>query len=151
MSLDRTFRIYLLAVCFVSVVCVAITAGTGLYSLLKIAAPEFTLDTHAYNAHQSNDNFRNSHFYTGQLRPQALFIPDGMGGARRQAEVLRNSPPQADQTPLPEEEVEQLRLKSYQMLIRNHQRSAMQELIRISIVLLVSGILFFAHWRLISK
>jgi hypothetical protein len=63
-SIDRSFKIYLLAVCFVSVVCVALTTGWGLYSLLKIVAPELTLDTHSYNAHQSLDNFKKSHFYT---------------------------------------------------------------------------------------
>jgi len=46
---------------------------------------------------------------------------------------------------------EQLRLKSYQMLIANHKRSAMQELVRTAIVLLVSSILFLAHWRLIRR
>ena len=151
MSVDRTFRIYLLAVCFVSVVCLAITVGTGLYSLLKIAAPELTLDTHSYTAHQSLDNFKRSHFYASQLRPQALFIPSEMSTARRQAEMLRNSPSQSEQAPMSEQEVEQLMLESYHALIKNHRRSAMQELIRTSIVLFVLCILFFAHWRLISK
>jgi hypothetical protein len=153
--MDRSFRIYLLAVCFVSVVCVAITGGIGLYSLLKIVAPELTLDTHSYNAHQSLDNFKSSHFYATRFHPQALFIPGAMGVARsmpmRQSDRLKNSAQQADPTPLPDDEVEQLRLDSYQMLIKNHKRSAMQELIRTAIVLLVSCVLFFLHWRLIRK
>ena len=37
------------------------------------------------------------------------------------------------------------------MLIENHKRSAMQELTRTAIVLLVSCILFFVHWRLFRK
>jgi len=153
--MDRSFRIYLLAVCFVSVVCVAITAGVGLYSLLKIAAPEFTLDTHSYNSHQSLENFKKSHFYATRFHTQALSIPGAMGVARpmpmRQSDMLQNSTQKADPTPLPDEEVEQLRLGSYQMLITNHKRTAMQELIRTAIVLLVSCVLFFAHWRLIRK
>lgn len=150
--MDRSFRIYLLAVCFVSVVCIAITAGIGLYSLLKITAPELTLDTHSYNAHQSLDNFRNSHFYANRYHPQALFGP---GVARplhmRQAEVLKNDTQPAAQKPLADEEVERLRLNSYQMLIKNHKRSAMQGLIRTALVLFVSCILFLVHWRLIRK
>lgn len=153
--MDRSFRIYLLAVCFVSVVCAAITAGIGLNSLFKIAAPEFTLDTHSYNAHQSLDNYKKSHFYATGFHPQALFIPGSMGVARpmpmRQSDMLQNSTQEADLTPLPDDEVDQLRLESYQMLIKNHKRSAMQELIRTIIVLLVSCILFVAHWRLIRK
>ena len=151
--MDRSFRIYLLAVCFVSVVCVAITAGIGLYSLLKIAAPELTLNTHAYNAHQSLDNFKNSHFYATGLNSQAVFFPGAMGvaGPVRQSDILQNSAQQVDPTPLPDEEIEQLRLESFQTLIKNHKRSAAQELIRTAIVLLVSGILFVAHWRLIRR
>ena len=153
--MDRSFRIYLLAVCFVSVVCVAITGGIGVYSLLKIVAPELTLDTHSYNAHQSLDNFKSSHFYASRFHPQALFNPGAMGVARsmsmRQSDMLVNSQSDADPTPLSDEQVEHLRLESYQMLIKNHKRSAMQELIRTAIVLLVSGILFFVHWRLIRN
>ena len=155
MSMDRSFRIYLLAVCFVSVVCVAIMAGVGLYSLLKIAAPELTLDTHSYNAHQSLGNFKSSHFYASRFHSQALFFPGAMGVARsmpmRQSDMLKNSESDADPTPPSDEEVEHLRLESYQMLIKNHKRSAMQELIRTAIVLLISGILFFVHWRLIRN
>ncbi len=95
MSIDRSFRIYLLAVCFVSVVCVAIMAGVGLYSVLKVAAPELTLDTHSYNAHQSLDSFKSSHFYASRLHPQALFIPGAMGVTRsmpmRQSDMLINA------------------------------------------------------------
>jgi hypothetical protein len=130
-------------------------AGVGLYSVLKVAAPELTLDTHSYNAHQSLDSFKSSHFYGSRLHPQALFIPGAMGVTRsmprRQSDMLINSETDAGPTPLSDEEVEHLRLESYQMLIKNHKRSAMQELIRTAIVLFVSGILFFLHWRLISN
>ena len=65
--------------------------------------------------------------------------------------MLQNSAQQADPTPLPDEKIEQLRLESYRILIKNHKRTAMQELIRTAIVLLISCILFFVHWRLIHK
>jgi hypothetical protein len=78
-----------------------------------------------------------------------------MGVARavplQRSDLLRNSTPEAGPAPLPDEEIEQLRMESYRTLIRNHKRTAMQELIRIAIVLLVSCILFFVHWRLIVK
>ncbi len=155
MSKDQSFRIYLLAVCFVSVVCAAITAGIGLYSLLKIVAPELTLDTHSYNAHQSLNSFKNSHFYATRRHPQAFLVPGALGVGRsvsmRHPDMLKNSEPEANPTPLPDEEVEQLRLGSYRTLISNHKRTAIQELIRIAIVLLVSGSLFFVHWRLVRK
>ena len=155
MSKDRSFRIYLLAVCFVSVVCAAITSGMGIYSLLKIVTPEITLDTHSYNAHQSLDNFKKSHFYATHAHPQAFFVPGAMGVARplpmRRSDVITNNQPEPDRIPLSDEEIEQLRLESYQSVIRNHKRSATQELIRISIILVVSCTLFFVHWRLTQK
>ena len=69
----------------------------------------------------------------------------------RRSDMLQNSTQETVPTPLADEEVEQLRLESYQMLIKNHKRSAMQELIRTAIVLLVSCFLFVLHWRLIRK
>ncbi len=155
MSTDRSYRIYLLAVCFVSVVCAAITAGMGIYSLLKITAPEITLDTYSYNAHQSLHNFKTSHFYASNAYPQAYFVPGAMGVARalpgRRAEMISNTQPGPDLKPLTDEEIERLRSASYLSVLSNHKRTAMQEMIRMSIVLLLSCILFFAHWRLMRK
>lgn len=155
MSKDRSFRIYLLAVCFVSVVCVAITAGIGLYSVLKIVAPELTLDTNAYNAHQSLDKFRRSHFYANTIYPSELLVTGAMGVARplpmHQSGKLVNGEARANQTVLPDKEVEQLRKESYQSLIDNHKRDAMQQLIRTAIIVLISGLLFATHWRLMRK
>jgi hypothetical protein len=155
MSTDRSYRIYLLAVCFVSVVCAAITSGMGIHSFLKIVAPELTLDTYSYDAHQSSDNFKKSHFYSSHGHPRAFVIPGAMGVARalplQRSEVISNNQPAPDFKPPGDEEIEHLRAGSYQSVIRNHRRTALQELIRISIVLLVSCFLFFVHWRLIRK
>lgn len=155
MSKDGSFRIYLLAVCFVSVVCAAITSGMGIHNLLKLVAPEITLDTHSYNAHQSLDNFKKSHFYATPAHPQAFIVPGAMGFARplpiQRSDLITSNQPEPHLTPLSDEEIEHLRLESYQSVIRNHKRTATQELIRISIILVVSCILFFVHWRLIQK
>ena len=155
MSKEGSFRIYLLAVCFVAVVCAAITSGMGIYSLLKTVAPEMTLDTHSYNAHQSLNNFKKSHFYATYAHPQAFIVPGAMGVARplamQRSELLSNTQPTPDLKPLSNEEIEQLRLESYQSVIKNHKRTAVQELLRISIILLGSCMLFFVHWRLVRK
>lgn len=151
MSRDGSLRIYLLAVCFVAMVCAAITSGMVLYGLLKIAAPEVTLDTHSYNAHQSLDNFRRSHFNSANTGPTSIFYP-GMGTASaiavdRAGQV--NSPAQdPDTKPLSDQDLEKLRQESFDQVLSNHQRSALQDLMRLSLVLLVSGVLFFTHWRL---
>jgi hypothetical protein len=154
MSKDGNLRIYLLAVCFVAMVCAAITSGMVLYGLIKIAAPEITLDTHSHNAHQSLNNFRRSHFNPANSGPASIFYP-GTASARAIAVdrtgLVRNPMPDADSKPLGDQQLEKLRQESFQQLLSNHQRSALQDLIRLSMVLLVSGILFFTHWRLARK
>ena len=154
MSKDRSLRIYLLAVCFVAMVCAAITSGMVLYALLKIAAPEITLDTYSYNAHQSLGNFTRSHFNPANTGPAPIFVP-GTGTARAiaidRAGRVSNPAPDPDSKPLGDQELEKLRKESFQQILSNHQRSALQDLIRLSIVLLVSGALFFTHWRLAGK
>jgi hypothetical protein len=50
-------EIYSLAVCFVTIVCAAVTLGIGLYDLLEISNPEFTLPSHQYERHQTNEAF----------------------------------------------------------------------------------------------
>ncbi len=49
--------IYALAVCFVTVVCAVIATGIGIYDLLQIANPEFTLPSWQYERHQTNEAF----------------------------------------------------------------------------------------------
>ncbi len=50
-------EIYALAVCFVTLVCFAITLGVGLYDLIAISYPEFTLSSHAFERYQSDEAF----------------------------------------------------------------------------------------------
>ena len=50
-------EIYALAVCFVTVVCAAVAVGIGVYNIIEIAAPEFTLWSYEHNRHQSNEAF----------------------------------------------------------------------------------------------
>lgn len=53
-------EIYALAVCFVTIICFAVSLGVGLYDLLEISNPEFTLKSRQYEKHQTNDAFTRS-------------------------------------------------------------------------------------------
>jgi hypothetical protein len=154
MSADKALRFYLLAVCFVAMVCAAITAGMLFYGVVKIAAPELTLDTWSYSAHQSLENFRRSQF-NPENTPRAALLARGPGSAQAIAldpEVGVTDPAQRSRNqPLGDEELEQKRRESFQQVLRNHQRGALQDLIRLSIVLLVSAALFYTHWRMARK
>lgn len=50
-------EVYALAVCFVTLVCCVVALGFGIYDLIRIANPEFTLNSHQYERHQSNESF----------------------------------------------------------------------------------------------
>ena len=149
MSTDKALRFYLLAVCFVAMVCAAITAGMALYKVVKIAAPELTLDAWTYSAHQSLENFRNSQYNPDNRPKMALSPPRPIGPQGLALGTAGNAESVAQ--PMSDEALEQLRQKSYQQVLTNHRRSALQELVRLSIVLLISGLLFFTHWRMARR
>lgn len=154
MSADKALRFYLLAVCFVAMVCAAITSGMFFYGLVKIATPELTLDTWSYSAHQSLENFRQSQFNPANRPKVRLFAPYA-----GQAQAIPLDPaghetdpaPPAAHQPLSDEELELERQKSYLQVLSNHQRGALQDLIRLAIVLVVSVVLFYSHWRVARK
>ena len=50
-------EVYALAVCFVTVVCFVVALGIGIYDLIQILNPQFTIDSYTYDRHQSNEAF----------------------------------------------------------------------------------------------
>ena len=48
---------YALAICFVTVVCLAIALGIATYGVIGMANPKFTLSSWVYTQHQTNDGF----------------------------------------------------------------------------------------------
>jgi predicted PurR-regulated permease PerM len=50
-------EVYALAVCFVTLVCFVIALGIGIYDLIQIVNPEFTISSYTYDRHQSNEAF----------------------------------------------------------------------------------------------
>ncbi len=147
MAADKTLRFYLLAVCFVAMVCATVTTGMAIYALVKITAPELTLNAWSYSAHQSLENFRQSQFNPDNRSQAQVFAP--VSGS-----ALALPPPATQTTGKPTLSDEQLELKrqqSYQQILASHQRSALQDLVRLGIVLLVSSVLFFTHWRMANR
>ncbi len=148
---NTSYKIYALAICFVTLMCSAIIIGVVLYNLVKIAAPELTLDSHAYNAHQSIDAFRSSQFY-GFGRPFSAFLPGGPFVGRPGVPIVGAPEMSSDESSaISDDELEKVRDQSYESVLRGQRRSAVQNTIRSSIFLLVSLSLFFMHWRLVKK
>jgi hypothetical protein len=50
-------EIYALAVCFVTIICFAVSLGIGIYDVLEMSAPKFTLKSHDFERHQTNEAF----------------------------------------------------------------------------------------------
>ena len=156
---NGVFKFYLLIVCFVALMCTTITLGMGIYSMVSLAAPELTLNTYTHTKHQSIESFRHSTPFTGMHNPQA-FIAAGSPGVPmpliRQFEGMHQGVPAdsnkgGDQKTLSDKELNALRLKSFDFALSNHQREALQKLIRLAIIFFISFFLFVVHWRIARK
>ena len=154
---NGSYKIYALAICFVTLMCSAITMGVILYNFVKIAAPEVTLDSHTYDAHQSIEAFRRSSYafrgspiYALGRQAPAFIVGGAFDGSSRIPVV--DAPDRTTESPaISDDELEKLRVQSYESVLRGHKHSAVQSTIRLTIILLVSLSLFFIHWRLIKK
>ncbi len=119
-------EIYAMAVCFVAVVCLVISLGIGLYDLVEISNPEFTISSYEYKKHQSNESFLK-------------------GDCGKEKETL------VDKKIPTDEEITRQRLASFQNLIAIERRDAFQSLTLVSIILILNIILFFIHWRIAKR
>ncbi len=123
-------EIYALAVCFVTLVCFVIALGIGVYDLIQIANPEFTMNAYEYERHQSNEAFGRSPRI--QLRGVAPGVP-------------------IDPTETSEEELTRQREESYQAALRSERRRAGQSLTMMAIVLVIDVLVFLPHWLLARR
>jgi len=147
---NLSYRIYALAVCFVTLICSAIATGVVLYNFEAIAAPVLTVDSMSYNAHQSIDAFRMSQYYA-QGRVGMALVP-GRPFLGRGVPMVDIPQTGAEETPaISDEELDELRINSYESVLTGHRRNAIQRTIRSTIVILVSLSLFFIHWRLVKR
>ena len=123
-------EIYGLAVCFVTLLCFVIAIGVGIYDLLQVAFPEFTLNAYEYERHQSNDSFRNA------------------------PPVFRSVPRIAEAVPIPEateDEITRQREDSYRSVLQFERRRAGQSLVMVGIVMLIDVLVFLPHWILARR
>jgi len=136
-----SIRIYALAVCFVSIICVAITSGFASYNLITLIAPAVTIDPGRLQSYSSNEVFvRSPGGYFMRGGPVPSFIGnEGIATSRQQQD------PFADMS---EDEITALRLAQRQADIDSHRSRARLSILRQGIIILISSILFFVHWRL---
>jgi predicted nucleic acid-binding Zn ribbon protein len=51
------FEVYSLAVCFISVLILIVATGIGIYDLIEISFPKFTISSYIYKTYSSNENY----------------------------------------------------------------------------------------------
>ena len=134
-------EMYALAVCFVALVCFVIALGIGVYDLIQIANPVFTINAYEYDRHQSNEAFRRFPGLHGMV---------GFGGATGEV-VTGPGIPVEPTTPAVEEEVTRQRGESYQAALRSEQRRGMQSVLRVVIILVIDVLVFVPHWFLARR
>ncbi len=114
-------EVYALAVCFVTVVCAVVASGIGLYALLSIAKPEFTLPAYQYQRFQTNESFNSSECAEGNKKK------------------------------LTDEEITKKRISGYAIALKNEQRESVQSFVKVAIVLALDAFVFLLHWRLARR
>jgi hypothetical protein len=119
-------EVYALAVCFFAVACFVVTLGIGLYDIVQIVAPEFTLNRYQYERYQSNDAFRAA--------------PDAIPGKDEK-----------ERKALSEEEITRRREAGYAQALRAERHDGKQSLLSMAIIMLVDAIAFVIHWEIGKK
>ena len=141
-------RIYALAVCFASVLCIAISTGVGLYDIVQISFPESTMDSYLYQNLRSDERFRRSlQLYAPRAGYPIMMNEGGMGIARANPIPY----PNVKETPITDEEISTRREVQLAAAIDNVRHDAQKSLVQILVILLVSVPLFLVHWNFARK
>ena len=119
-------EVYAMAVCFATIVCFVVALGIGIYDIVRIANPEFTLSSYEYNRHQSNNAFWESYKCKYENKDKESKRPS-------------------------EEDLTKQRQTSYQQEIKAEKRSGAQSLTIASIVILIDIVVFFIHWMIARR
>jgi len=121
-------EIYALAVCFFTVVCFVVVLGMAMWDGVKVAAPDFTIRSHYWEKHQSDEAFRES---LVSLRR----CGDG--------KPAYTPPAGADLTKAREE--------SYAQVLRAERRDGFQGLVQRLIILFLDLLVFLIHWKIAAR
>ena len=122
-------EIYALLVCFFTVACLAVVFGMGVWDIVKISAPDFTLYSGDWEAHQTDETFR-EHLIKEHRRcddEEETYKPPE-GAALTQAKET-----------------------SFGQALRSERRQGFKDLIQNLIILLIDVGLFAVHWKIAAR
>ncbi|MBT4520546.1 MAG: hypothetical protein HOC23_11115 [Halieaceae bacterium] len=139
-------RIYALAVCFASILCITISLGIGLFDIVQLIYPTLTMNSYEHQSLQSNEHFRQSRVVPRAIGPNGIARPlllnEGMNAA------FSGDTKEAQ---LSEAEITRLREARMELQVNNVRHDARRSLIQILVMLLVTIPLFGLHWRLARR
>jgi hypothetical protein len=118
-------EIYGLAVCFFTAAYFVFAFGEAAWRVIELSAPEFTLSSHQWERHQSDETFRETLINQRRCN-ESKCAYEPPSGAALTAE----------------------RERSLAVELRSEQRNALQQLVRNLINLFIDVVVFFAHWRI---
>jgi hypothetical protein len=120
----RTYlELYVLAVCFVAVACFVVTLCANIYSIIRMAAPEFSLNSAQFERYQSNDTFWD------------FCIQD------------RTCSDEDEERP-PEEELTDLRKEWLERALATEEHMGIQFFVKTLVAMLLEILVFGIHWWL---
>ena len=117
-------EIYAMAVCFICAAVSAVSVTVGVYNVVEIANPEFTMSSFEYLPHQNNEAF---------LEYKLTVIPEKYGNPYEH---------------MSHQELTSARERSFRTALEKERRNASQGLLRCLIVIGVLALIFAVHWRI---
>lgn len=129
-------EVYALLVCLGAMTCLSVNIGLVLHDTVSLVKPSLTISTYQYNNHQNNDNYWQHQVGQSNI----IQLNDLTLNPKKDKKFVKRPT---------KNELTQQRLDSYQSVIEAEKRSAIRDLIFEFIVILVSSILFFTHWRFV--
>lgn len=118
-------EIYALAVCFFAVLCFVISLGLAFWNVIELSVPEFTVNNHEYNCHQTNEAYKQcySSLYQYQREEHPETFPSDIKLTKQ-------------------------RVADYESILKLERRRALQGLVQKLIIILIDIFIFIIHWRL---
>ena len=117
-----------MAICFVTVVILTISLGFGIYNIVELYNPELTMNSWEWEKYQTNDAF----FH--QMPNQ--YVDNGEMPLRENIDEIT---------------LTKLRVDGLNIAIKSERRQALQDFIRIIIILFINIVVFIPHWMLAKK
>jgi len=147
-------EVYGLLTCFVAMMFLSANLGIVIYEVVLLSNNDLILDNHNYKVHSNNDLFwenkllKNSRILSTPRLNNFLEPELNSLEIKKVQKCLDNKLKTAEIRP-PEKTLTKNRLASLNMAVKNARRESFKSMIPNFIMVLISSLLFFIHWRFV--